>query len=329
MSIRAYRRHRQGCPKANDRFAKHDKCSIWVEGTLEGKYKRYSLKTNVWDRANDLVRELERGKKAEEESITIGHATQKFIEDCEARAITHSTVRKYRTLKSLLCGWFEANGFPNLVDITPDAIRSFRATRKLAPSTTVKELARIRAIFNFCVSNGWLTKSPAKPVKAPQPKDKPTLPFKDSEVAKLLGHTVFRAQVFFRLLLHSGLRIIDAAQMRPERIENDKLFLYQQKTGVGVRVPLPPDLIADLEKLPLTGGFYFVVKSENPVSIAEYYRVKLKKAGKLAGVANAHPHRFRDTLPADFLRKACRSKRFQSSWGIPTLRPRKKATRRG
>ncbi len=70
-----------------------------------------------------------------------------------------------------------------------------------------------------------------------------------------------------------------------------------------VRVPLPTDLIADLTKLTLVGGFDFVVESELPSSVAEYYRVKLGKAATKAKVKGAHPHRFRDTFAVRLLEK--------------------------
>jgi integrase/recombinase XerD len=97
------------------------------------------------------------------------------------------------------------------------------------------------------------------------------------------------------------LRIIDAAMLQPERITDGKLFPYAQKTGHPVWVPLPPDLIDDLAKIPLIGGFYFVVESDRAITVAEYYRVKLEKAAKKAGVLKAHPHRFRDSFACRLL----------------------------
>jgi integrase len=88
--------------------------------------------------------------------------------------------------------------------------------------------------------------------------------------------------------------------------------LYQQKTGVPVRVPLPPDLSANLAKLTLTGGLLFCFEIRRPESVADHYRGKLAVAGKAAGVGNAHPHRFRDTFAVRLLEKEYRSKPFRS-----------------
>ena len=44
------------------------------------------------------------------------------------------------------------------------------------------------------------------------------------------------------LLRHSGLRIQDAACLERARLNDDKLFLYTQKTGTPVYCPLPPQI---------------------------------------------------------------------------------------
>jgi hypothetical protein len=48
------------------------------------------------------------------------------------------------------------------------------------------------------------------------------------------------------LLRYSGLRIQDAACLERARLVNDKLFLYQQKTGTPVYCPLPPLVVERL-----------------------------------------------------------------------------------
>ncbi len=56
------------------------------------------------------------------------------------------------------------------------------------------------------------------------------------------------------LLRHSGLRIGDAVGLRRDMLSDGKLFLYTQKTGTPVRIPLPTHVCEALESLP--GGDY-------------------------------------------------------------------------
>jgi integrase/recombinase XerD len=311
-----YRRHLTSCDhKDKGRTFKRCKCPIWIQGTVAGHQLRYSLDVTSWERAEELKLQIANGTQPKEEGITINEALDKFIVETISRNLSPSTLGKYRLLRDNLATFGEQYGISLLSQCDREALQQFRSGRPLSPRTASKELERIRAFFNYCVANEWITKNPAKAIKAPQIRDCPTLPFTDLELSKILSAVDFKAAVFFRVLLHSGLRIIDAASLRPERIENGKLFLYQQKTGIPVRVPLPPDLLADLGKLPLTGGHYFMVGSENPETICKYYRAKLLKAAIKTGLVSkkkegagrqqyaVHPHRFRDTFACNLLLK--------------------------
>ena len=300
--LTVYRRHRSKCKFADDRISKKCRCALWAKGTIEGEPYQKSLKTRSFERAQQIVRDIEDGGKAINQ-ITIKDATEKFLADCQARNLKPNTIAKYRRLATGLQEFAAEIGVSDLRSLTQDQVRDFRQSWKLAPRTVSKTLEKLRSFFRFCVENGWLQASPAKNIKPPQVRQNPTLPFSDAEVAKILVHAKPKEAVFFRLLLHSGLRILDAATLRPERIQDGKLFLYQQKTGQPVWIPLPPDLVQDLGSLRLTGGFYFAVESDKPASVAEYYRVRLKKAAKKAEVKDAHPHRFRDTFAVRLLEK--------------------------
>ncbi len=297
-----YRRHRAACPHAGDRISKKCHCTIWATGTLDAKPYRKSLKTRSFVRATQIIRDIENGKQ-EARSITLSAALQAFIAECESRNLNSTTLAKYRRLAASLRSFAGRERIETLSDCTVESLRSFRNSWKLTPRTASKQIERLRAFFGFTIENGWIGSNPAKAIKAPEINPNPTLPFTNEEVSKILAAADFRTRTFYRLLLHSGLRIIDAAQARPEKIINGKMFLYTQKTGVPVMCPLPPDLLEDIENLTTVGGLYFAVESEKPVTIAEYYRVKLKQAGKKTGVLNARPHRFRDTFAVRLLEK--------------------------
>jgi integrase len=295
-------------------MSKKCRCPLWATGTLESKPYRRSLKTRSFERAEQLKREIENGNKPEQTKIiTIEYALKAFTKDCESRNLCISTLRKYESLQANLLAFAGRRHLSGIGQLDAQLIREYRDGRSINARTSSKELERIRAFFSFAVESGWLSKNPAKAIKAPKLRDTPTLPLSDVEVQKIMAHADFRTQVFFRLLLHSGLRIIDAAQLTPQKINDGKVFLYTQKTGTPVLCPLPPDFLADLQKLPLVGGFYFAVQSVAPVSIAERYRQKLNQAAIKAGLGKKkvkgtprekniiHPHRFRDTAAVRWL----------------------------
>lgn len=289
-------------------------CPIWIQGTYAGKARRESLDVTSWAKAEKIKRQYEDGIQSQPKAVTITEAVGRLIADAEARKLNRSTLEKYKLLGTRLQDFCASNGIADLRHFGNEQALAFRASWTGSPRTLSKTLERFKSWCNFFVQNGWITVSPARGIKAPIVKPSPTLPFNDGEVSKLLSSADFRTRTFFKLLLHSGLRILDAAQLRPERIQDGKLFLYQAKTGQPVWVPLPPDLVADLQKLTLTGGFYFAVESDRPETVAEYYRVKLTKTAEAAGLIPKkqkgverknvfHPHRFRDTFAVRLLEK--------------------------
>lgn len=309
MGLTLYRRHRKGCIHVGDRFYRKCRCPMWAQGTVEREYLRQSLKTANWERAETVARGIEDGthedavpEKPEAPSVRrFSEACKVFLDDCKARNLSAASIVKYERLKKRLEAFWDSR--PLRAFAHEDAVR-FRSGWKLAPLTSSKELERMKTLFRFFAANGWIEKSPVAHLTRPIVKQTPTLPFTEKESAAIIKSADPRSAIFFRLLLHSGLRIIDAAQLTPDRIDDKgTLFLYQQKTGVPVRVPLPPALVKDLKAIPLRHGFYFANDSLKPASIAEYYRVKLVMAAKAAKVANAHPHRFRDSFSVRLLEK--------------------------
>lgn len=311
-----YRRHKSTCKHKANRISKQCRCALWCKGTLEGKPYQRSLKTRNFERAEQIVKDIEQnGAKSQKKEKGILEAFMAFIAECEARNLAGGTLRRYRALSNRLKIFVAARKIHGCPDFTPDLVRDFRGSWTLAPRTARKELERLKAFFKFCAENGWIEKSPAQGVKAPEVRDNPTLPFSDSEIARIFAQAQPREATFFRVLLNTGLRIADAATLRPEKIIDGKLFLYTQKTGTPVFIPLPPDLLDDLYKLTLVGGFYFAIESADAKNIAEYYRRKLLKCAVKAGLATKkvkgtprrknefHPHRWRDTFAVHLLER--------------------------
>jgi len=154
-----------------------------------------------------------------------------------------------------------------------------------------------------------------KSLHPPKVKQDPTLPFTAIEVNAIASacdrfplkgiygegnRKRLRAMVF--LLHYSGLRIRDAATLRRERVQNGKLLLYMQKTGVPVFVPLPPYVVVALDKTPNVHPSYFFWSGNGlpKTTVADWQR-SLRKLFEIAEVKGAHPHRFRDTFAVELL----------------------------
>ena len=115
-----------------------------------------------------------------------------------------------------------------------------------------------------------------------------------------------RIEAMIFLLRYSGLRMQDAACLERKRIDGDKLFLYQQKTGTPVYCPLSPVVIEQLSALKNANERYFFYDgTSQPESMVKSWDRVFKKVGETADppVANCHPHRFRDTFAVSLLLK--------------------------
>src|ERR1700733_14293083 len=114
--LTVYRRHGLRCRQHSRRYRRCT-CLCWVEGTLEGKYFRRSLKVRSWERAEKIIREMEEGRRAER--ITIEKSCEAFIQDAESRRLQAATVAKYLLLFRRLKEWAASEGirFLNEIDL--------------------------------------------------------------------------------------------------------------------------------------------------------------------------------------------------------------------
>ena len=106
---------------------------------------------------------------------------------------------------------------------------------------------------------------------------------------------------------YAGLRISDVATLERSRVAGGQILLHTQKTGGMVFLPIPAELQAALDALPIPRGIvaesrcYFwngITSRRALVGIAERAMAAVFKKSKVEG---AHAHRFRHTLATEIL----------------------------
>lgn len=106
------------------------------------------------------------------------------------------------------------------------------------------------------------------------------------------------------LLRYSGLRISDAALLQRSRLSGDKLFLYTQKTGTPVWVPLPTTTIEALKNAPSDNEKYFFWNGNClPTSTVKIWERTFATVFEKAHIPDGTIHRFRDTFAIELLLK--------------------------
>lgn len=318
-----YRRHLPDCRfrLKGSGYTKCD-CPIWVDGYLNSRRYRRSLKLRDWARAVRRIEELEADpEKASVPAVTIKATIAAYLRDAEARKLAESTVTRYRKALAPFREFCDARRITLPRDVDLDLLSAYREGRNVMASTQATEIETLRAYFAFCQERGWITANPAKKLKPPKDDSEPTLPFSQAEIDALLGacdritnsnqasaaRARIRARALVLLLLYSGLRISDAGQLRRDAMGPDgRLFLRAMKTGASVYVKLPRVVLDALDAMPRESEVYFFWSGSGKLSsILGSMRRTVECLGRLAVVdgkpLNAHPHRFRDTFAVRLL----------------------------
>ena len=282
------------------------------------------MNTRSWTAASATVHEWEAcgqigGARPKPEVTTVKEAVKKYIEDAQARHLAAETIRKRRELLGgKLLPFCEGKGYELLSQLTVDVLRTFRRTWKYGPLSAMKRLEYLRVFFRFCHESGWIERNVARAVQAPKVPPRQTLPFDDAEMKRIVagaeklatnGRYGPKIQAMVSLLRYSGLRIQDAACLDRTRLNDDKLFLYTQKTGTPVYCPLPSIVMDALKAVPPESPEYFFWdgKSQRESMVKSWDRVFSKVfAAADPPIANGHPHRFRDTFAVNLLLKGVR-----------------------
>jgi integrase/recombinase XerD len=316
-----YRRHTKRCPHRNEgRKYRRCKCPIWVDGVLNGKEIRQSLRTKNWEKGQEELRRIEaQGTVRQEEKperLLLIVACNDFQADLRRRRVTRDTIRKYNLLFRQLNDYSSNLGVRHLVELDLPLLRGFCGTWTQGAQTQLKMLERLRSFFRFCVISGWTADNPAAGIEPPRARRPPTMPFTRDEMVRILlacdrypdcyGRTgqwnAQRLKALVLLLRYSGLRIGDAVQLSRQRIVNNRLFLYTQKTGVPVYVPLPEFVVEELNRVQSTSREYcFWSEVSDRAGVARDYTRYLAKLFRLAEVEHGHSHRFRDTFAVEQL----------------------------
>lgn len=320
-----YRRHQAPCRFTSRRY-RNCSCPIWVQGSLRGEYIRRSLDLRSWTAATDLVRDWESageiGAVKKPEVPTIVEAVEKFLADAKAQKLSAETIRKYdNLLNRRFLPWCESKGFRHLKQLGVEEIRQFRATSTDSANYATKNLERLRALFRFCMHDDWISKNPARAVKAPKATDKPTLPFLRSEMKRIVdacdqyAGNGDRMRAFVLVMRYSGLRIGDTIALHESRLKGNKLLLYTAKTGTPVYVPLPLEVVSSLKKIGTNdrGRFFSTGKAKPQTARANWSRY-LDSLFELANIRDGHSHRFRDTFAVELLLAGVALETCRFSW---------------
>lgn len=122
------------------------------------------------------------------------------------------------------------------------------------------------------------------------------------EVERVLDLLTYDNRLVMRVLLHTGLRISDALQLRPEQLRPN-FWITEQKTGKRRQVGLPEPLLQDLRE---NAGEHWVFPGSDPRkhrSRQAVWKDVKRAAAALRLTANAAPHSARKVYAVELLER--------------------------
>ena len=194
------------------------------------------------------------------------------------------------------------------------------SSQKRASHLTVHHYyAVLKAFFNWCVREGFLTDSPLSKVNIPNPKPKVIQPYTPKEIAQMLEVCRYdyqhnakflgsRNMAIILILLDTGLRVSEIASIKVKDVDGERGWIKVQGKGDKERVVR---IGATAQKALWR---YLVHRSDNErpeLWLTEEGRplrstgiqIMVKRLKQRAGVtSNGNCHRFRHTFALNFLR---------------------------
>ncbi len=318
---------------------------------MAGKRVNKSLGLRDWTRASEIIRDWEIAGSIQPEpraGTAVGEACEAFMADAEAQRLSDASLKKYRVLLTnvrspenreryspSLTEFCAETGIQFTSQISLPMLTRFRSLWKDGAISGAKKLERLRSFGRFMVDQGWWPENLPLKLKRPTVTDRPTMPYMRDEIAALLAacgqftdwhgrpsqENAQRLEAFILFLRYSALRVGDAASCPVDRLAGNRLFLYTQKTGVPVYIPLPPFVVDALNACPRKSErYWFWTGVGSKDTLAGNWRRTFRRLCEIAGVHGGHPHRFRDTLAVELLLEGVPMERVSVLLGHSSVR---------
>lgn len=206
--------------------------------------------------------------------------------------------------------------------LTTDELLTFRSTWKNSNLSAKKKLELLKSFFRFCTAAKLVSSNPAEGIKPPKVEDVQVMPCSDDEMKKILkacdehpsGRGENRAvqmRALVLLMRHTGLRIGDACTLERARIHHGLLTLRTEKGGTEVRIPVHPDAVEALNKIPKTSPYYFWSGESKRRTVGNIWEASFKAMFGRAGIAG-HSHQLRHTFAV-----SCSNEGLHSNMSVP------------
>ena len=200
-----------------------------------------------------------------------------FITSLEEKGRSPSTILAYRADLEQLSDFLQNKNivFPTEVKVEDlEAFRDQLLAEKYTPKSVSRKLNAIKTFFRFLMDSNYITADASETVA--HPKLEPTLPkfLSPMEYRALrdIARTDARIAAIVELILQTGMRISEVANMRLENIQGDHLTIDSYATQPERTIPInkraSESLAIYLKERPQTASPYvFTSKNGKPLAV--------------------------------------------------------------
>jgi integrase len=242
------------------------------------------------DEACRKFREIRRGK-APAGRVSVEEAAGQWLEGyVRTQRNERGAELAGRRVAMYLVPYFQ---YRPLASVTAEDLRHYRLhleRQSLAPQSVAHLLSDARCFFNWCESAGLVERSPVPKKLLPRIPERPPDRLTDEEVEAVLKVPEPYAFVV-RLALGTGLRWGELVRAQASDVENSMLVVHHTKSGKLRRVPLAPELLAEVRQR--VGR---LVPMRNSTGFTRQVR-------RYSGVRRFHPHQLRHTFACRWLER--------------------------
>lgn len=255
--------------------------------------------------------------------MKLSKAIEGFILSKSAEGLSNRTLTTYRQQLDHLVLYLEDK---DLGDVTTHDLRKFfdylrneyKPTRwggeekPISPRTIHNYWICLRSFYTWAVTE-FEMKDALKPISPPKPNVAQTQPFSQDDIRRILSMCETRTReprrniALVLTLLDTGVRSSELCNLKMDDLDLKLGKLRIRGKGDKIRFVYLGEkskralwrYLADREEE--TQDFLFLTRDGHPMRIF-WVRGLIKRLGDLAGVKNAHPHRFRHTFAITYLR---------------------------
>lgn len=335
-------RHSKDCAHKDDPFYKRCQCWKHLRWFEKGIPNTVTTKSRTWAGAEEFKREEEQKLRTpvahQPTNVTVRDAVRTYMAAKKGENLSAGFIARTELDLERMTTFLEKHIPPvfqlNQVSLTD--LSGFRASwpDTLRSNTRAGTQVRLKSFFKWAVLAYNLPRSPAQGLRAINTNDTPeTQPLTPQEYQAMLdvipqcfapqkgeSDTGVRMRALVMLMRHSGLAISDALTLpRPQtglkayagaelQVENKITYIVKSrmKTGVPIRVPLPPEVVVALDAIQGDRKYYFWSGKSKIQSLKQLYSiyfVRLFEAAQIdCGESVMRSHRLRDTAAVEWLK---------------------------